>query len=362
MATCVHLYFCSTVFLFNRFTERYIRSFHFKPFSDLKMHSLQSISSSKFMNSGFILRALNHHNRVVIRRTWNKVPIIILLSILTLAFMVPLVLSALQSSVSIAMQGSIGQNNFGNLNLKYSTNFENITKVTAGGGGVQGKSSMPINHNFWFGSSTVANWWMEGYEKSLLPTGVTPHSGTRCVGMYLPASGEQRAEFNIVNLNSLITGSGFYVSCYIFLPTTYYINKTDAWASMGDAFMTSSVDTPYCNFMLERPYVNGDYRMYMGYRDTSGTMHQMGTRYPFAFASSYLGAWHHLEYYVKLDTGTNGEVKYWLDGTLLFSITGIQTKNLSYDWFTTPIKLYYSLGEGPAGGNYIWLDDLQIYG
>jgi hypothetical protein len=242
---------------------------------------------------------------------------------------------------------------FRNLTSKYSTDFEDITKIDPS------HSSIPISHNFWFGGTVEASFWIEGLDRNVLPTGITPHSGTRCIGMEIPSGtiGEHRAEFNIMNLNSLV-GKALNISCWLFLPTTLSLTVTDSWYSMGDAFMTSGTDLPYVAFLLERPYVNGNYRFYMGYRDTSGTMNQLGTIQPFNL-SSYLGAWHHLEYYVYLDTGTNGKVKYWLDGILLFDITGIQTKNPAADWFTTPAKIYYTTTD-TSGPFRVWIDDLQL--
>jgi hypothetical protein len=208
--------------------------------------------------------------------------------------------------------------------------------------------------------------WIEGYESNALPAGVSPHSGSRCIGMevYTGINGPHRAEFNIKGLDSLV-GKELYVSAYVYVPTTYSLNLDNSWASWGDAYMTWSVDTPYTAFLIERPYGSPShpasqryYRMYMGYRDTGGGMNPLGTIEPYTLP---LGRWYHLEYYVYRDTGTNGIVKYWVDGVLQFNVSGFQTDSSTNDCFTTPIKIYYGPSD-TAAHNFIWIDDLQIYG
>jgi hypothetical protein len=262
--------------------------------------------------------------------------------------------------------------------LIYSTDFENITKVTAGGAGYYpGYSSIPINHNFWFEDTSDASWWMEGLEYNRLPAGITPHSGTRCVGMRVLAGshGTPRAEFNLLNLNSLIgnqDGAELYISCWVFLPPDFTVLPkhqesppiSSGWMSIGDAFMSDGTGLPYVAFTLNPVSWVGitpeTYLWYFGYRTDSGYQ-MLNTVNPYT-QYLHLGEWYHLEYYVYRSSTTNGIVRYWINHQLLAEAKDIQTRNPdpNIDWFTTPIKIYYDNRDTTAS-HYIWIDDLAIY-
>lgn len=318
------------------------------------MRNLSKRTSRRLVRPDFNLEALNHNLRIAV------------FSALLFSLLAPLGLSALQSSVVVPTGGKLIYERFGNLTLKYSTDFENVSSWKSKNG-LNWILNINISNLFVFENSATA--WIEGLEYSRLPSGITPHSGTRCIGMMCPAGiytgGVKRCEFNIMNLDSLV-GNELYVSAWIFLPSTFGYTLTDSWGSLGDAYMTDGGTwRPYIAFLLERPYgASTDpaqrwYRFYMGYRDIDDNMHQMGDIEQFPLAS-YLGAWHHLEYYMYRDTGTSGILKYWLDGVLLFNISGVPTDSANYDCFTTPAKIYYS-GDDSVGNN-MWIDDLEIYG
>jgi hypothetical protein len=69
-----------------------------------------------------------------------------------------------------------------------------------------------------------------------------------------------------------------------------------------------------------------------------------------------LGAWHRIEWYQDLDAGT---LKWWLDGTLRGSHTGV-TNAASFDMFQFSPTFGGNLGAVKAQTDHYWYDHARI--
>jgi hypothetical protein len=272
---------------------------------------------------------------------------------------VPSASALVTSSKIIGSQGSI---DYGpsTITLKYETDFENIVKVDPH------YLSLPILHRFTFADG-YGNVWMEGLDRN---SGITPHSGSRCVGMELTEldlSGGPRNEFNIVGLNSLV-GQELFVSVWLYLPANWGLFDPNwNWYSIADPmFEQSSTYLPYWVIFIVNP---PSYNIYIATRGLDGQLVTMAqtppgsvVRDPPAYPLP-LGRWFNLQYYVKHSSGSgvaDGAVKIWIDGKVVCELSNVVTSG-GDDWFTTPAKIYGSLVQ--SGMPYkIWVDDLEIYG
>jgi len=69
------------------------------------------------------------------------------------------------------------------------------------------------------------------------------------------------------------------------------------------------------------------------------------------------GEWFHLRFYIRRDR-TNGVVKVWLNGQLMFDVSGVQTMGKSDEFFTTPAKLY---GGEILPEKVLWVDSVEVH-
>jgi len=202
--------------------------------------------------------------------------------------------------------------------------------------------------------------WMEGLDRNT--PGITCHRGTRCVGMELTNITESRRnEFNIIRLRDLV-GDELFVSVWLYLPADWRMHLDKGswnWYELANVFFTGGPNyLPYFSVhVIQRDSTVDVFDLHFDVRDASGTQYALKEipNYPLP-----RGRWFNLQYYVFRHE-TNGTVRVWIDGTLLFDASKIPTKNPSVtEWFTTPAKIYYETTD-KFSPYQIWVDDLEIY-
>jgi hypothetical protein len=216
-----------------------------------------------------------------------------------------------------------------------------------------------IDNWFEFGGDGGASIWMEGLDWTT--PGVTCHSGSRCVGMELTdIAKSRRNEFNIHGLENLV-GNELYVSVWLYLPANWQLHQTTGnnWYEIVNPFFTDAPSyLPYSAIEIYQPDIakktfNLDFQA-----GTGSTEVRLDAISNWSLPR---GRWFNVQYYVFRDP-TNGIVRVWVDGTLLFDANNIATKNPSIaKWFTTVGKIYYDTHD-TFSPYQIWVDDLTIYG
>lgn len=92
----------------------------------------------------------------------------------------------------------------------FKTDLENVVKSDAT------TLNIPVDNYFNFGGGAGATMWMEGLDRQT--SGITCHSGNRCVGMEITnVTMSRRNQFSIVNLQNLV-GQELFVSVWLYLP------------------------------------------------------------------------------------------------------------------------------------------------
>jgi len=233
----------------------------------------------------------------------------------------------------------------------FRTDFENVTVLDAN------HLNLGIANYFEFGGSGGASMWMEGLDRTT--PGITCHSGSRCVGMELTdITKSRRAEFNIHNLQNLV-GNELFVSVWLYLPADWRMHIEDGWWELADpSFAGSPTYAPYSTVSIDQPHtVNPYWNLRVAGRDINQQPVQRGWLSDYALPR---GQWFNLQYYVLRDQ-TNGIVRVWIGGTLLFNINNAALANPNItEWFTTPAKIYYDLTD-TFSPYRIWVDGLEIY-
>jgi hypothetical protein len=235
--------------------------------------------------------------------------------------------------------------------LLYSTDFEDVTKKDAN------RLNMGIDNWFEFEGSGGASMWVEGLDRST--PGLTPHSGSRCVGMELTdISKSRRNEFNILDLENLV-GDELFVSVWLYLPADWRLHAPNDWYALVDPFFTAGPSyLPYGAVHVSQPDIKVNvFDLSFRIRDVSGTLRTLGeiADYPVP-----RGEWFNVQYYVYRHE-TNGITKVWIDGSLIWDVRNICTKNPStVEWFTTVAKIYYDTND-KFSPYRIWVDDLEIH-
>jgi hypothetical protein len=254
---------------------------------------------------------------------------------------VPSASALLSSSQTIGSHGSIEYSPLG-FTLKYGTDFENITVKN------YQQISMPISHSFNLGAvSGGASFWMEGLDRH---SGITPHSGSRCVGMETTTS--ERNEFNIDNIQNLVSPSTeYYVLEWLYLPVGWQIPATH-WYSICGPFQGQS--SPWLPVSEVHPNNwGGTNKIDLDYGGGPWTILDTVSGLP------PIGEWFKLAYYVKLST-TQGIIKIWINDIEILTATGIDTwGSVGRAMLATTAKIY---GGNGVGTLRLWVDDLAIYG
>jgi len=237
----------------------------------------------------------------------------------------------------------------------YTTGFEDVTKRDAN------RLNMGIDNWFEFQGDGGAAMWMEGLDRKT--PDITCHSGSRCVGLELTdAAKSYRNDFVILNLQNLV-GDELFVSVWLYLPADWRLHAPNInwnWYEIANPFFEAGPSfRPYAAIHIIQPDITkGTFNMKLDVRDTSNALNNYGNipNYPLL-----RGRWFNLQYYVYRHE-TNGIVKVWIDGTLLFDARNISTKNPSTTgWSTHPAKIYYESELDAFSPYRIWADDLEIY-
>jgi len=233
----------------------------------------------------------------------------------------------------------------------YRTGFEDVTKKDAN------RLNMGIDNWFEFQGDGGAAMWVEGLDRKT--PGITCHSGSRCVGLELTdVTKSKRSEFEITNLEDLV-GDEVSVSVWLYLSADWQLHLSWNWYAIADPFFTAGPSfRPYAAIHIRQPDITKDiFNLELNVRDTSNALNNYGNirNYPLP-----RGRWFNLQYYVYHHE-TNGIVKVWIDGTLLFDVRNISTKNPSTaEWFTTIAKIYYESELDSFSPYRIWADDLEV--
>lgn len=271
--------------------------------------------------------------------------IIILISVLLWPFLnalQPIIVpskSALISSYEIASFGAV--DNSGGYTLIYRTDFENIVKSSST------TLNMPISHEFGLGAvSNGARMWMEGLDEN---HGITPHSGSRCVGMETTTS--ERNEFNIYNIQNL-AGQAYYISLWMYLPTGWNIPASH-WYSLNAPLQ--GMDSPWLPAVEVHPN-NWDNQLSIDLDShiSGGTWTTLDT----VSGLPPIGEWFKFSYYVKLST-SQGIIRVWINDVEVLSASGVDTwGSVDRTMLTTVAKIYGPEGQGTWR---FYVDDLSIY-
>jgi hypothetical protein len=240
----------------------------------------------------------------------------------------------------------------------YGTDFESVTRLDAHA------LNMGIPNWFEFQGDGGASMWMEGLDR--MTPGVTCHSGSRCVGMELTdISKSRRNEFDIPHLENLV-GDELFVSVWQYLPADWRLHCTSCadwnWYSNVVPFQTGAPDwQPYLAIQISQPDITKDiFNLNFDYRGITGKLSTLRTLRETSDFPLPRGRWFNVQYYVYRHP-TNGVLKVWIDGTLLFDANNISTKDPStIDWLTTVGKIYYDMHD-TFSPYRIWVDDLEIY-
>lgn len=248
--------------------------------------------------------------------------------------------------------------------LIYKTDFENIVKLS------EDTSSIPIPHRFNTGSGIpCGSFWMEGLDRY---SGITPHSGSRCVGMEVTdlTVSDIRNEFNILDLTNLV-GSELFVSVWLYLPANWGLFDPGwNWYALASPMFSPYDPTylPYWELHIVKP---PSYCMDIDTRGLDRVIHTifetpLGSvvRDPPAYPLPR-GRWFNLKYYVLRGSAggaADGAVKVWIDDRVVCDLSGIVTGGhvVGENWGTCPADIYGSLTQ--VGMPYkLWVDDLEIW-
>ena len=242
--------------------------------------------------------------------------------------------------------------------LVYRTDFEGVTKRDAN------RLNMGIDNWFEFQGDGGAAMWMEGLDRNT--PGITCHSGSRCVGMELTdITKSRRNEFDIEGLQSLV-GDELFVSVWLYYPAEWQLHlppdlpqhPTNWWTLVDPFFADSPAYLPYGEVhVMQKDSTLQVFDLDFDIRNINSDLVTLKEvpHYPLP-----LGRWFNVQYYVSHHE-TNGTMRVWIDGVLLFNGMNISTKNSSIaDWFTTPAKIYYDTRD-TFSPYQIWVDDLEIY-
>jgi hypothetical protein len=236
----------------------------------------------------------------------------------------------------------------------YSTDFEHVTKKDAN------RLNMGIDNWFEFGGDGGASIWMEGLDRNT--SGITCHSGNRCLGMELTdITKSRRNQFGIYNLQNLGITDQYFVSEWLYLPGDWRLHLPMGrwnWYELSNPDGAAGPTFgPYTSIhIIQRDPTVDVFELNFDQVDTTGTQTTLKVIPNYALPR---GQWVNLQYYVFRHP-TNGIVRVWIDGTLLWDGENIATKNPSIaDWLTIPAKIYYETSD-TFSPYRIWVDDLEI--
>jgi hypothetical protein len=263
----------------------------------------------------------------------------------------------------ISSQGIItyGGNNDG---LVFKSDFENGVTTTRPPSAGNSIHFNDVNGNpvpvWWDISNTNADSdiWIEGLDYNRLPTGVQPHSGTRCVGLSVNQPPAYRSQVDTYIKN--LVGNEYYCKGWYYFPTTWTMNTGDAAIRAGNyfSFVGLYIHDPDWSTIIELqvhlqnvvPW-NGKYFLSVSWRGPSSYTPEWNT---FQW-TPILGRWFPVEWYCKMGDGI-GVLKVWVDGVLVCDRSSLTIPTSPYIVFP---QVYYDTSDGNS--KTIWLDDIELW-
>ena len=256
--------------------------------------------------------------------------------------------SQLVSSKVLYLQGSIVSDDpsipIPGLTLKYSTDFETATSASSSrlnlAGGFQNR----------FNFDGTASKWVEGLERTT--NGITPHSGTRCIGAETSGNG-YRVEF-VIYPRTVGVGDTFYIREWLYLPADWSI-AGGGWYGILQASDNNPPNWhPYYQCLIYKTSNPALFNMMLNSRDVSGYYTESyQTKSNFALPR---GQWFKFEWYEVRATNNQGSVKCWINGQVIFDKSGLTTKYVD-DYQVETMKIY-----GDPGTYQLWVDDFELWG
>jgi len=192
------------------------------------------------------------------------------------------------------------------------------------------------------------------------------HSGDTCIGQRLwDATKSRRSEFDIWP-EDLVGLDDFSMSAWIRLPADYGLHIGAIDWGWHEFFCLASENLGasglfYLRLLLQQPDIGKPiWNLTMGGR----TPRAGGEGAQFVWAKTNRfplrrGEWFHVHYWMTRKA-SGGAVKVWIDGQLVFDVSGKQT-SYGGPLMVTPAKLYFEVAETAACDHSIWLDDLKLY-
>jgi len=262
-------------------------------------------------------------------------------------------------SASIVSAGTIVSNNIpSGLTLKFQTGFESATAsgTTLNGIGVS-------NYIDTSGSGTAGIWMETG-------TQVTPHTGTKALGMQA-GSGSYRCELDLYQ-NALGLSNQFFIDEWLYLPSNFTVTHS----SQGEYYIIFQFEGTYTSgcfpiysLMIGARNTDGTFPLMFGGRDYTGTPIDTaqytgngGTTYNFiqmlySHFNLPLGQWFHFQWYETVST--SGLVQAWINGIQIVNVSNINTTTQGTQWYINT-DIYFNSDDMTM--HELWIDDLSIYG
>jgi hypothetical protein len=184
------------------------------------------------------------------------------------------------------------------------------------------------------------------------------HSGGRSVGMELyDINQSRRSELNIFPED--LVGNEFTVSAWYYLPADWSLNVPGIdWNWCALMVLYSEYVPGFDNYVelhIGQPDINQErFNLSLFRRHTGFGAEAIATVEDFPLPR---GRWFQVQYYLKRHP-TDGAIKVWVDGNLVFDLSGIMTQDRG-TYKITVAKIYHDPRDTVP--HQLWVDDLAIY-
>lgn len=251
----------------------------------------------------------------------------------------------------------------------YDGNYPNGDRPAGGGPALTDPARrFTLNRSF-DGTSGVqtsleSNGFSEADGDSTYTNEITPFAGTTCGKLLLDVSNDAPdfkqdvqsfgwwgGYFNFPN--DLNNGDELFVKYYYYMPTGYVAGVSD-WIKDFRIHVTDSVGGN--RWYLDWQW-GGSSRRFL----IEGTLPEIVETFgDYATTPQVRDAWYEVRIHVIYGTGTNGSVKYWLNDTLIHSLSGIETMSVSTDK-SDNIKVHTTWnGTYPGANQSTYIDSVLI--
>ena len=237
--------------------------------------------------------------------------------------------------------------------LKFRTDFETVTKDSGS------HLDMGIPNYFYFGETGGANMWMEGLDR--VTPSVTPHSGSRCVGMELTdITRSRRNEFNLMDLRSL-AGDDVLISAWFYLRSDWGLHSPIDGNWYEFAALLGQMSDPWLPYLVihigERGMGGGSgiFDAYVRTRRLDDVLETLSEVRNFPLPR---GRWFNIKYELHRRE-VNSSVKVWIDNMLVCDVSSVALPLATGNYKVTIGKIYHDTGDTTP--HYLWVDDLEIW-